>query len=284
MISFCIVTWNNHDLLTRCVRSIRLGMAEAFREPYEIVIVDNASQPAIQDTLAQNECETRIVRNSANRLFAIGTNQSVSAAFGDYLVIINDDIEFPAGTLPSIVDRIHERSNEVIAFSLVYSDGKQQASVRAFPTPLRFLSSILGIDRVLRTRRSWLLPAFDYDKEQLVEQPMFSALAMPRSVWDQVGDLDPLLPLLYNDVEWFHRARRKGVRCRYIPAPKIIHHHGRSVNKHPFRKILRSAVGQYRYIGLASQRPVMEISLMIGPIALFVIQRLIRELVRRARS
>ncbi len=269
MISFCILTWNKPHLLRDCVSSIVKGMAEVNRNDYEVIVVDNGHGTDLVSTDRTLRQHLTIIKNSRNEMYARGTNQSVARSTGDVLVILNDDIQFPAGSIAAALPRVDTLSDEVLSFSLIYPSGSLQASIRNLPTPLRLVMSLSGLDRAFRSRESWLAPGFDYSKESTVEQPMFSALAMRRHVWNRVGELNTSLPLLFNDVEWFHRAKRHGVCVRYVPQPKIIHRHGASVNQKPVSKVFASTKSFYRYVTVMhSGKPWLTLGYVV-PITVF---------------
>lgn len=241
-ISFCVVNWNGGRTFRRAVDSI---LAEAAGLDAELVAVDNGSTDGSIEDLP-TDGRIRIIRNRRNEYFARATNQSVKAALGDTLVILNNDIIFPPGSLAPYLKALSDHPEEVICPRLRNEDGSQQASIRNLLTPLIFLNSIAPLSG--RARLRWILKDFDYDKEQAVEQPLFSLLFMARDTFFRVGYMDESFPLFFNDVDWFKRAVALGVVTRYVPGPAATHSHGYSTRRRPYRKVLSSTTSMARFL------------------------------------
>lgn len=81
-VSVIIPTYNRPEALQECLRSVQ----QQTRRPDDIVVVDDASQPAIATTHGE-----RIIRQPQNRGVAEARNAGAAVAAGDILVFIDDD-------------------------------------------------------------------------------------------------------------------------------------------------------------------------------------------------
>lgn len=241
--SFCMVNWNGGATFSRSVGS---ALAEAEGLDAELVIVDNGSDDGSIESLPADP-RIRVLRNGGNRYFARATNRSVTAARGECLIILNNDIVFPRGSLGPYLAALERHPDDVICPRLVNPDGSVQSSIRYVLTPAMLLNSMVGLSR--RRRLTWAPKDFDYDTEQAVEQPLFSLLFMARKTFYRVGAMDEGFPLFFNDVDWFKRAKDIGVRTVYVPGPPVIHLHGFSTRRRPFRLVSMSSRSMARYIG-----------------------------------
>jgi GT2 family glycosyltransferase len=88
-VSAAILNWNGGELVLSCLRSL----VQQTRAPDEIIIVDNASTDGSLEHLEQLQPGLRVVRNSVNVGFARAANQAVNAATGQWLLLLNLDIE-----------------------------------------------------------------------------------------------------------------------------------------------------------------------------------------------
>jgi GT2 family glycosyltransferase len=88
-VSAAILNWNGGELVLACLRTLR----QQTRSPDEVIVIDNASTDDSVERLQQFWPEIKVVRNAANVGFAQAANQAVAAATGDWLLLLNLDIE-----------------------------------------------------------------------------------------------------------------------------------------------------------------------------------------------
>jgi GT2 family glycosyltransferase len=70
------------------------SIARQTRAPYELIVVDNASEPETAAYLRATGA--RVIRNEENRGCAGAWNQGIAGARGELLCLVNSDIEVPA--------------------------------------------------------------------------------------------------------------------------------------------------------------------------------------------
>ena len=90
-ISLVVLPWDQLALTQRCLTSLRLHTDV----PYELVVVDNGSEPIAQ-SYASQAADVAIL-NTANRGFAAGMNQGLAASRGEFVAFINNDTFFSPG-------------------------------------------------------------------------------------------------------------------------------------------------------------------------------------------
>jgi GT2 family glycosyltransferase len=98
-----VVTWKNPELCDACLSAIRRST------PFpalELIVVDNGSGDgtlAMLQRRAAADPALTVIANAENRGFARGTNQGLSRAEGDYVVMLNDDTVPAPGWLSRLV-------------------------------------------------------------------------------------------------------------------------------------------------------------------------------------
>ena len=269
MVSFCIVNWNGGEVLEKCVNSI-ISNTKNFE--YEIVVVDNNSEDNSIE-LIQDKENVKIVKNQVNDFFSKGTNQSVDHSVGDVLVLMNNDIIFTENSISYYLQQLESNPEEIISPRLINIDGTQQVSIRNILTPKRLINEMFRFSKT--PEKIWIRTDLDYNVRQYVEQPLYSLLFMNRETFFKTGYLDDRFPLLFNDVDWFKRAKDLGIRTLYVPGPKITHYHGYSVNKKKFKKILSSTNSMLKYF-IKHYRGILFIILPF--VVLSFLGRIIRDL------
>jgi GT2 family glycosyltransferase len=85
-----VVTYNAPDYVRRCIESVQ----SKTRTPYEMIVIDNASEAETRDYL-RTVHGIRLFLNDENRLWCAGCNQGMRAADprSPYLLLLNSDIE-----------------------------------------------------------------------------------------------------------------------------------------------------------------------------------------------
>jgi GT2 family glycosyltransferase len=90
LVSIVIVTHNARDYAEKCLNTIR-AMTKV---PYEVIVVDNASQQATR-TYLRDEKGINLILNEENRLWCHACNQGIEATDkrAVYLLLLNPDVE-----------------------------------------------------------------------------------------------------------------------------------------------------------------------------------------------
>jgi GT2 family glycosyltransferase len=88
-VSAAILNWNGGDLVVECLRSV---LAQT-HVPEQRIVVDNASTDDSLDRLRALDPDLVVIANRRNVGFASAANQAVAAAEGDWLLLLNLDVQ-----------------------------------------------------------------------------------------------------------------------------------------------------------------------------------------------
>ena len=86
MTSIIIPIFNLPALTLKCIQGIRKWTAE----PYELILIDNGSEPGLESFL-RHDRGLRLIRNRENRGFSRACNQGIRMARGDRYLLLNND-------------------------------------------------------------------------------------------------------------------------------------------------------------------------------------------------
>lgn len=231
-LSIVIVNWNTRDLLRRCLESIAEFPPSL---TYEVIVVDNASSDDSASMVRECFPHVTLIANAENLGYAEGNNQGIATSSGDYILLLNPDIEVKAGALDAMVAfcKAHPKA-AAAGCRLVGKDGTVQQSCRSFPYPLGVMFEYTKLSRLFPKSRlfgSYRMTYFDYCHEAEVDQPMGSCLMLSRKAIDDVGMFDKEFPIFFNDVDWCYRAKQKGWLVYFTPEAEVVHVGGASTGQ-----------------------------------------------------
>jgi len=97
-ISVVIATHNSQNKILPLLKSL-------FTQdilPLEVIVVDNASSDQTLGVLQKNYPQIKLIKNSSNTGFARAYNQGMEESKGDFILVLNDDIELQEHFLKEI--------------------------------------------------------------------------------------------------------------------------------------------------------------------------------------
>ncbi len=216
-----IPTRDRFDLVEKCLASLeRHRAANAAR--FEVVIVDNASDPATApaalELLAGQFAFTVMAYDGPFNWAAIN-NAAAREAAADVLVFLNNDtVAIAPAWLDALAGQAMRPDVGAVGARLIYEDGRIQHG-----------GMVVGGDG---------LPAHEgvgqagadggYLGRQVLAREVIAVtgacLATPREVFERLGGFDALtFPVTCNDADYCCRVRQAGLKVIYEPAATLYH-------------------------------------------------------------
>jgi GT2 family glycosyltransferase len=222
-ITAVIVTWNSGSTIDRCLDSC-VGL--------DVTVVDNAS---IDDTVerVRRRKDVYLIANSTNRGFAAAANQGIARSSGEYILLLNPDVELLERVTP-LVDACNEIGVCMASGCLVDGSGVPQTGfiMRRLPTPATLSFETLGLNRLFPANpvnRRYRCLDLDPESQADVEQPPGALLLFRRQTWGEVGGFDEnFSPIWFEDVDFCKRVLERGA-IRYVPNVRARHQGGASL-------------------------------------------------------
>jgi GT2 family glycosyltransferase len=176
LVSLIVVTYNSAPLLPDFFAAI----ASTKYAPYEVLVIDNASQDGTPRLVSTNYPTARLIANRENLGFGRACNQGARAARGELLVFLNPDVFVTPDWLTILVRHLAAQPDAaIICPTTLYPD-------QAPP--------------VVRT-----------DIEEAAAVPG-CAMLMPHAAWLELGGFDEQIFLYWEDTELCWRAWLLGRR------------------------------------------------------------------------
>jgi GT2 family glycosyltransferase len=239
-----IVNWNAGEALLDCVKSLRAASST----PVDVVVVDNASKDDSVARLAAADPEARIIRNRHNAGLPAANNQGLVATDAPYVLISNPDIVYRSGAVDAFVAAAerHPKAAFVIP-RLTYEDGTTQTSVGDLPTFGEALRGRQAQRRAPGSDAGFWWDGWGHDVERQVGRGHEAAYLVRREAIAAVGVQDERFFLDWEGIDWTARMRDAGWEVWFTPEAVAVHLGGVSIRQVPFRWIIRSHRGIYRY-------------------------------------
>lgn len=215
-LSIIIPSFNTKYLTVRCLRSI-IETLKRSKITYEVIVVDNASRDGTVTVLNRDFPQVLKILNNENLGYGKANNQGLAVSKGNYVLMLNSDIEVLKGSLEKLLDFAREHPKSFVGGKLYNEDGSVQSSCGPGFTPWNvFVMLFLQGDELLITRYS---P--EYVKQ--VSWVSGACLMGSRKSFSDVGLFDEGIFMYMDEIEFLERARKKGYNVWFTPGARFIH-------------------------------------------------------------
>lgn len=229
-ISFITVNYNSSKETLELVRSIEKMTSKTLT--YEIIVVDNASEPEEFKLLEplENHAHIRLVRSRINTGFAQGNMLGIQYAKGEYYFFLNNDTLLKNDAASILFAFMNQHQETALATAALYrSDGTRTSSYKLFPSLMgklfgNALSRKIGTVRFPSNKTILQEPAN-------VEVVSGSCMFFRASVFDSLGGFDTHFFLYCEEEDISKRIWNAGYDVYVVPQARVIHHEGASTQK-----------------------------------------------------
>ncbi|MDR2600773.1 MAG: glycosyltransferase family 2 protein [Oscillospiraceae bacterium] len=222
-ISIIIPNKDHIDILDKCLKSIK---TLSTYKNYEIIIVENNSEN--NETYEyyksiENKDNIRVVFWNGIFNFSAINNYGAGFANGEYLLLLNNDIEIiSADWMQEMLMYAQRPDVGAVGAKLYYPDDTiQHAGV------------ILGVGGVGgHAHKYFKRDAYGYMNRLIYAQNLSAVTAacmmIPKALFDELGGLDERFVVAFNDVDLCQRIRKAGYLIVFTPYAEMYHHESKS--------------------------------------------------------
>ena len=225
-VSIIIPTRNLAKILRKCLESV---YEKTTYQNFEVIVVDNGSTEEdiflLFDEYKKRHSNFKVVDADFEFNYAKINNLAVKEAKGDYILLLNNDVEVITPDWIEILLGYAEQEHiGAVGAKLIYSDNTVQHG-----------GVILGLGvashafvDVPRDAIVWggrLSVPYNYSA-------VTAACLMVKKVkWDEVGGLEENLKVAYNDVDFCLKLLNKGYYNVFVPMVELYHYESKSRGK-----------------------------------------------------
>lgn len=242
LVSIIIPNKDQSEALKKCLDSIR--EKTSYRN-YEIIIVENNSEEpetfAFYKKIAGEKI--KIVTWEGEFNYSAINNFGVRHARGDYLLLLNNDVEIINGDwLTEMLSHCQRKEVGIVGAKLYYPDNTiQHAGI------------IIGIGGVAGSVFVGLPRAFSgYLHKASIQLDLSAVTAacmlVKRSVFEQVGGFEEKLKVAFNDVDFCLRVREKGYLVVYDPYAELYHYESKTRGAEDTKEKIRRFQTEIEYM------------------------------------
>lgn len=223
-LSIIIVNYKAWGHLQSALDAIHPG----FPADWEIIVVDNESDPITFQEFQSRYAWVKLIASSANTGFGFGCRIGAAEAQGKRLLFMNPDV---VATVDEIQALMAEKSAypdvALLSPKQVGTDGRPQKVFDEFPNLSNQSKTLKALLRVVAPSRS-TDPRADHRELVYCDWVTGSFLLIDRSDYDAIGGWSPDYWMYVEDADLCRRAHQAGLRVAYTPKVQVVHAHGGS--------------------------------------------------------
>ncbi len=228
LVSVIILNYNTFSITCQCISSIIEKTKEV---DYEIILVDNASSECDAEEFRKLFPSITLIKSPVNLGFAKGNNLGIEQAKGNYLLLLNSDVEITEDSISKCYTFLSgDTKAGALSPRLVYPDGTMQFVAETFPgikyELLRMFRWHLFITKK-KAGKLFLSYFYDYKQNIKVDMVWASFFMMKREILDKLpgGKLFDKHFMYAEELFWCHDIKKLGYDVWFFAGTTVIHYH-----------------------------------------------------------
>lgn len=221
LVSIIIVNYNNHEYTLECLNSLK----NQFYRNFEVILLDNGSIYNIylklkeEIELLKDIFHIKIIRNEQNFFFAAGNNKAIKTSNGQYICLLNNDTVVSEDFIEKMVEFCENSLNI----------GMISPKIKVYNHKNYLWYAGADIDfrktNIAKLRGFWEYDKSNdkYNKIRKTDYAAGTALFLRKSIIDQIGLLDEIFFMYYEETDWNFRAYKNGYFNFYVPNTIVYH-------------------------------------------------------------
>jgi GT2 family glycosyltransferase len=235
-LSIIIVSWNAREYLSKCILSLAGSLANGSSE---IIVVDNASTDGSPEMVCDQFPQVKLIRNTENLGFAKANNIGIRQCTGNYIALINSDVEVLNGCVDRLIEYMKQNSDIGMLGPQILDENRNvQRSCMGFPSVWNTFCRAFALDVLfpnIKLFSSYMMSYWSHNTIRNVDVINGCFWLIRRQATDKVGLLDERYFIYAEDKDWCKRFWDSHWKIVYYPEAKAIHYGGASSSNAPIK-------------------------------------------------
>lgn len=212
LVSVIIPNWNGRQYIEPCLRAL----FDSSYSELEVIVVDNGSKDDSVKYVEMAYPDVSVVRLKKNKGFARACNEGISASNGEYLFLLNNDVEVEKDCIAELVASL-KRHTSCLAAATKMINFKRRDLIDA-------AGDAMTIGGAPYNRGHDQPDTGQFDREEIVFGACAGAALYRRELFRQIGVFDTDFFAYMEDVDLSLRAALAGNETVYVPTARCYHH------------------------------------------------------------
>lgn len=237
------------------------ALAEAAGD-WEIILADDASPDGTALKIGQRFPQVKVVYSAVNQGFGLNVMLGAAQAAGEYLAVLNTDIELYGNPFPVLLDAIEQNKSAFAVMPLVFNYALNQVEnlQRLYCRRGLCWHTELAVEKLWSERlRALFIGAREEHREltsiagDTLPVPAVlcgAAFVCRREAFLKMGGFSRhYRPFYWEDVDIGMRALRDGRLTLTVPQAMVLHRHSETIDRHHGeRKLRHLRINQLRFM------------------------------------
>lgn len=211
-LTVAIATYNGRELVQGVLESLT---KQTLWEQIHVVVVDDHSSDGVVEWLRGQWPTVEVIAHERNFGVTRSLNDCLAAGTGDFVALLNNDVELEPDCLELLVRELEEHPNAAASSPKLLDYHHREY--------LDGAGDIYTWSGMAGRRGHGELDRGQYDRGEEVFGACAAVAVYRRSAVDAVGPFDPDFFAYLEDVDWSMRAILAGFVCRYQPLAVAYH-------------------------------------------------------------
>ena len=208
-IDVIVPAYSRWDLTSSCLTHLAAQTLD-----HRVIVVDNGSTDETRALLRRDWPAVQVLGLEHNHAFTTAVNKGVAAGEGEYVVLLNNDVDLRPDCLARLVAPLERDPAVGSAAATLLGAGEHSIDSVGVTTDV----TLAGFPRL-----QGLAPSHAHESRPVLTGPEGTAAAYRRSAWEQVGGLDETIRAYMEILDLAWRLRTAGWKAALAPDAIGVH-------------------------------------------------------------
>ncbi len=221
LVSIITVNYNQSEVTCALLTSLN----KISYPNFEVIVVDNNSTEDDPTIIKERFPNIIFIQNPINYGFAAGNNFGLMRAKGDYVMLLNNDIEVPVDFMEPLIEKLEND----------HSIGAVSPKIKFYyqPDTIQY-AGFTPINNITMRNASigyWQKDKGQYNEDRETAYAHGAAMVVPIRVVKEVGLMSYIFFLYYEEADWCARITNAGYSIHYVHNSFVLHKESVSTGK-----------------------------------------------------